>query len=536
MVKSILSRKVINHKFYTLLAFLIISIGFFFLLGYNKVATKGPYSKHSYRQSDSYAFSLNYYYENNNFFEPTILFTGENGHGKTVSEFPILYYITAKIWKITGINPLVPKLIDLLILFLGLFYLYKLSYEFLDDHFWAFVVSMMLFSSPLIGFYGFNFIPNIPALGLALIGTYYFYKFSKTLNYKWLIISSVIFCLAALLKVSSLFLFLATNAVFLIYCLLNFKTRSKVFLTQLSSIFFVLLMVLSWFLFTKNYNLNNLGGIFNQTIIPIWSLSPERIRTICDTAFTNTIIYFFNPQALIVLGIMLLFSLALWRKTSPQILAVTSFLFVGIVLFILLFFDGMDAHEYFLIDATIIIPAITLTFLSSIKKMSLQFFQSIGFKLFALVLLLFLIDYNIAVTRAHFNPHDRMVEKNIPLPKRVKDYWDWVYWDWETGRKKYEGIVPYLRSLGIRFEDKVISVPDGTPNLTLTLLQQRGFTDYHYTNNYQGINRTKKKIELGAKYMIVLGEDNLLREDVAPYTQNLIGEYNGIKIFRLESN
>ena len=33
--------------------------------------------------------------------------------------------------------------------------------------------------------------------------------------------------------------------------------------------------------------------------------------------------------------------------------------------------------------------------------------------------------------------------------------------------------------------------------------------------------------------MIVEGAENLLREDVAPFTKNQIGEYNGIKIFKL---
>jgi hypothetical protein len=127
-----------------------------------------------------------------------------------------------------------------------------------------------------------------------------------------------------------------------------------------------------------------------------------------------------------------------------------------------------------------------------------------------------------------------MVTDNIPLPKRVQDYWDYCYWDWELGRGKFEGITPYIRSLGIKFDDKVISIPDESPNITLTLLQQKGFTDYHYWNNYEGIKRTERKIELGAKYLIVQGDENLLRNDVAPFISNQIGEYNGIKIYRLK--
>lgn len=527
------SQHLMKKKYFLLTILLIIWSSTFFLMGYNKVSNQGPFSRHAYRQSDSYSFSLFYYYENNHLLEPSILFVGENEHGKTVSEFPILYFLTAKIWKITGISPFVPRMLNLLILFIGLFYLYRLAFELLKDHLWAFIVSLSLFSSPLLGFYGFNFIPNVPALGIALIATFYFYRYYITGKTKWLIIATALFSFAALLKISSLFLFLAANAVLFFHNILNLNKKIRPLLYQLTSIVILFLVVFSWYLFTQNYNSHNLEGIFNQSIIPIWSLNPERISEICSKAFTNTIIYFYNPQALMGLVLGLLISILFWRKANKMLLSVSLILIVGVVFFVILFFDGMDAHEYFLIDATVIIPAIILTFFATLKNTAPLLFQSRLFKIFACVIMAFIVDYNVVVTRAHFNPHDRMVEKNIPLPKRVKDYWDWVYWDWENNRKKYEGIVPYLRNLGINFDDFVISIPDETPNLTLTLLQQRGFTDYHYTNNYQGVKRTQRKIELGAKYMIVLGEDNLLREDVAPYTQNLIGEYNEIKIFKL---
>ena len=151
----------------------------------------------------------------------------------------------------------------------------------------------------------------------------------------------------------------------------------------------------------------------------------------------------------------------------------------------------------------------------------------------AAVLLLFMLNYNVILTRERFNPYQILVKKNIPMDKKVQDLWEYRYWDWEMHQKKYEGIVPYLRGLGIKFEDKVISIPDITPNLTLTFMQQKGFTDYHYSVNYHGVNQTKRKIALGAKYMIVEGTDNLKREDVAPYIKHPIGEYNGIMIFRL---
>jgi hypothetical protein len=535
MNRDKISNRILRNKLFPFVAFLLISTLFFFLMGYNKVAKQGPFSKHVYRQSDSYAFALNYYYENNKLLEPSVLCVIEDKGGRAVSEFPGLYFITAKIWKLTGINPLVPRLLNLLILFLGLFFLYKLTFKILKDHYWAVLVSLFMFSSPLLGYYGFNFLPNIPALGIALIASYYYYKYHTSSKVLFLVLSTVLFACAALLKISSLFAFLAINAVIFVHNFPRIKQKPKVILMQLASVAFVFIIVFSWYIFSKDYNSKNLDGIFRFFINPIWGLGSEKIQQIQNVVYTNTIIYFLNPFALIILGGFFIFSILFWKKTNRSLLLITSVLFVGIMLFILLFFDGMDHHEYFLIDLTVIIPAVTITFLTTMKNLSIKLFHSKIIKIISFILLLLAINYNVVLTRAHFNPHDKIVSKNIQLPKRVIEYWEYNNWAWELSYGKYEGIVPYLRGLGIRFEDKVITVPDESPNITLCLLQQKGFTDYHYWNNYKGAAMTERKIELGAKYLVVQGDENLKREDVAPFINNQIGDYNGIKIYKLSN-
>lgn len=536
MIMNIFSTPKLFKRIISFVFPLILFIGIYFLMGYNKITTKGPYSRHTYRQSDSYAFALNYYHENNNFFEPAILTVIEDKGGKTVSEFPILYYITAQIWKITGVNPFIPKLLNLIILYIGLFYLYKLSNEILQDKYWSIIVSLFMFSSPLLGYYGFNYIPNTPALGIALIASFFYYKYHKESNKQDLTISTILFSLAALIKVSSLFAFLAINFVFFIYNIRNRKQDHKALYNQIISGIALFSILLGWFIFSRIYNSNNLDGLFRQDIIPIWKLAPEHIQKILNVVYTNTIIYFFNPIALLLLGVLLIISVIFRKETNQKMLYITLTILLGMTVFVLLFFEGMDEHEYFLIDTTIIIPAIVITFLTTLKGKFPKIYYSSIFKTATFILVLFSLNYSMVLTRAHYNPKDKLVTSNFPLPKRVVDYWEWVHWDYEIHKGKFEGIVPYLRSLGIKFEDKVISVPDESPNITLSLMQQKGFTDYHYSNHYQGRQITERKIELGAKYLIVEGEENLHRSDVAPFIKNQIGEYNGIKIFKLMDN
>ena len=80
-------KNLVHTRFFQYIVFIFIATIYFFLMGYNEVADKGPYSQHIYRQSDSYAFALNYYYEKNAFLEPSILLVIEKETGKTVSEF-----------------------------------------------------------------------------------------------------------------------------------------------------------------------------------------------------------------------------------------------------------------------------------------------------------------------------------------------------------------------------------------------------------------------------------------------------------------
>jgi hypothetical protein len=63
-------------------------------------------------------------------------------------------------------------------------------------------------------------------------------------------------------------------------------------------------------------------------------------------------------------------------------------------------------------------------------------------------------------------------------------------------------ITPTLRKLGIRRDDKVISIPDGSINVSLALMDQKGFSDFGFTD-HAGIDRMQHFIRLGANYLVV---------------------------------
>lgn len=513
--------------------FIGIFLCLFFFMGYNKLISTGPCSTHTWRQSDSYSFALTYYYEGNSFFEPSILFIGEDGHGKAISEFPILYFITAKIWKVTGPSPGVLRFLNFSILLVGLFHLLLLSFEFLKDWFWAFFVILLLFSSPLLGFFSFNFIPNIPAFGLALTGLYYLHLFLKTKKNVFLLISTTCYTLAALIKITSMFSLLAILFVLGITHLKKVKNNKPIFLRLLLSFILIMGIYLCWYKFSVNYNHQHLRGIFNQSIIPIWDLKQSEIAEILDKAYQNILPQFFNPIALVVLLILFIF-LTIYPKVDKWLIYFSGVLFIGVISFIVLFFQGLNVHDYFLIDMLIFIPAVMTTFLGVLLKQHPGKMKSIYTKIAGILIVGLLINNCMIITRSHYNPNDPLVKYNIPLPKYQQNYWDYNYFMLTQHDLQYQGIDNYLRKIGINYNDKVITLDDYSPNKTLCFMQLRGFSDYHYSWNYNENEKMKRMIELGASYLVVCGNDHLTKESLAPYIQHLYGKHNNVYIYKLE--
>jgi hypothetical protein len=87
---------------------------------------------------------------------------------------------------------------------------------------------------------------------------------------------------------------------------------------------------------------------------------------------------------------------------------------------------------------------------------------------------------------------------------------------------------PYLRKIGITKDDIVLSVPDGSPNISLVAFGNRGFTsDLFGKNNYTPAYCKTH----GAKYMIITNRVYVHDSNYIDYTTKLIGQYKDIYIF-----
>ena len=150
-----------------IIGFIVFTIIFFFL-GYGDVFFSAPNGIHYMRQTDSLAFANQYYNNGFNFFNPQ-LFNLNSTDAKAACEFPLTYYITALFYNFTGTNFWMLRLLHLVILYTGIFFIFKLAFQIIQDYFYAVLISLFIFTSTVLNYYSFNFFPDVAALGFTLI-------------------------------------------------------------------------------------------------------------------------------------------------------------------------------------------------------------------------------------------------------------------------------------------------------------------------------------------------------------------------------
>ena len=207
-----------NFKKPQLLFILILFLVALFF-GYQQIIFNRPQSIHKWRQADAASLALNYYQNGMHFFAPEVNnLTSDGGtSGKCMtSEVPILYYSTAILYKVFGYHDFLFRLLNTLLFFFGLFYLFKTIFLLSKDTFWSIALTLLIFSSPVLVYYGNNYLSNSTAFAFTLVGWYFFIRFLMEKQRRLFYISLVIFFCAAMFKVTALFSLFAIAGVYLL--------------------------------------------------------------------------------------------------------------------------------------------------------------------------------------------------------------------------------------------------------------------------------------------------------------------------------
>jgi hypothetical protein len=512
--------------------FLIILLSLSILYNYPNILFHRPYSIHQWRQADCLSLTMNYYQEKRNFFEPAIHWVGEKD-GKTVSECPLIYYTVAQLWKVFGYHEFIFRLLNVITVFSGIFCLYKIIYSILSDLFWTYAITLLLFTSPILVYYSNNFTADAPALGLALIGSYFFWNGYIKKNRSSYYLSFLFFLIGGLVKISSLIIFISILLI-QIYVILKFKKEKEWFYRwyNLMPYLLVLSIIFAWYNYAIQYDQKYLSGIFLTGIYPVWDVDIPVRKQIWSSFINELVPAYFNKTALYLNLLVFMFMFFFYRKLNKLLFFISLFVFIGVVAYILLFYQAFTVHDYYLTNLLIFIPLPLITLLEMLKRNYYQIFKMLLIKIFVLCSVLLLIYETAVINRMKYSTNDWLVKTNFVVNNRTIDQWSWYHWDYANHFKAFETITPYLRRIGLNRTDKVLSLSDNSINISLYFMDQKGFTAYGYTDIPfdQRMEFYKKN---GVRFLIIdsaLSSQNYL----LPYLNKKIGNYQNINIYNLE--
>ena len=490
-----------------------------YLYDYPEILTKRPQGPHQWRQTDCLAFTASYYHNEAKFFQPRIYNLLNDNKGETAAEFPVLYYLIAQLWKIFGKHEWIFRLLNYGFTFLALIAMLKWFEKILKDSFWSIWSVLLLFTSVLYVYYTLNFLPNIPAFDLVLIGWYFFYCYKNDRKDYHLYLSIFLFLVAGLLKISSAISFVALSIIFLMDWtgLSILSTKEKIFPRPLKFVIPAMLALaswLAWYLYALFYNKTGNSGTMLLGIWPIWVLDREEIRNIIEAIRVLWFEDFYYPVTQFMLILMFAGIMVMIRKTRLSLGSITVLLGFGFLSYIILWFYALQYNDYYFIDLLILSVFVLLTFFDAVMQYKIGQILLNSYLIRAIALLLLVLNINHTTQRM-----------------KVR-YEGWLNNLHKNELYGYEDIEQYLDSLGISRDQKIISANDPTDNASLYLMDRKGWSKYE--TNMKDSLKIVQRIQQGAGWL------TLSHDFEGPeyshwnyFIKEQVGQHRNLKIYRL---
>jgi len=446
--------------------------------GQIKHINMGPYSIHSWRQSFGLSFAQNYLIENRPFLEPAVHWTDLNGERSSLSEFPLFYYCIAKVWSITGKKHWIYRGITLSLVYAGVFSLFYFTYALTSSLFCSYLSALLFFCTPVLIFYGFNFVIDAPVLGISFVGFYALFLHYHKQKKLYLFVAGFLLIITSLSKPTLLIPLVAMIVTGFIYLK---RSQLKVYIPWI-----ILLIILNtaWILYVEKYNALHNHSLFLRSWLPIWDLKTEQILPVFNNFRQNVLPLLFPVGSFILLTLIYLISLFFpiraekaWFKTFSL------WGWFGAIAYFLFFYQVMDIHDYYMLEVIFLIPLMFIHIY--LVQENIIYRRSIFKKLYkgaAYVLLMTLVLRSSALNRLRFNVED-------PFLTYVEDWYyedekaffSWVRYDYMDRYYPLEQLALKLDSIGINRNDIVVITPDNTPCIGLYLLDRPGYSLYSYS-------------------------------------------------------
>lgn len=469
-----------------------------------------PCGTHIWRQTDSAAFAWSYWQNGLDFFKPQIM-NRSFGNGYALSELPILQYLAAIGYTFFGQHWIILKLAYVLVYLAGLLAIFYIVAYFIKDIFWSYGITLLFFAAPTLAFYGKTPIPDVAAFSFCIIGIAFLLEYFSKYKKRYFIGAFIAFVICATLKITyilPLISILSTVAIFFLFK----DNPSKLFFKKKYLIALSLFFIISvcWILLLKYYNQQNNGIYFLAGINPYWNdkETAEAKAYIFHRFITEWKSRFFHTSTHYLVALCLLLNIIFWKKANKYLLVTMFLILMGSVAYFFLWYIQFYVHDYYTIPFYALYFAIFLNAIVIIQNTKQNKPLSIGIKFMVCIV----IWLNVKHTKQDFNIRYNeflMYPKDVALSDK--------------------GLQTFVRKIGIQQNDYIITVPDGSPQISLALIGNPGFTEF--CEGKYDIDKIKEKKKRGAKYLIIsdtLQYQTLIEQLGAPWRT-----YKSILFYRL---
>lgn len=357
---------------------LIVVAGLFIQRGY---MNEYPSHIHAWAEQDHYALSVGFINNGFDFFHPETMIYNKQfpGWWKEASEttitsadFPVHEYIVALLMRLFGTDaPWVFRLWTLFIAFVGLFFLFKISYFITRDWPKSMLVVIVAMTSPIVAYYMNGFLPGIPALSMSIVGLWFYLKYHEGEQIKHFHLSVAFLTLALLMRTT----FAIALIAMLCFEMLRVMRKETSFLNKLPSVVLAITAYLASFLWNRHLRLTH-GTIFLNNLLPpeSWQDAQELITEAYNNwafqYFQHLHYWLFLVFALFAIAFAVFHAIAKKRLTksasAKQPLSLwwlPAIQLFGCLLFTVAMMQQIQYHDYYFID-TFLLPLLLLLALS----------------------------------------------------------------------------------------------------------------------------------------------------------------------------
>ena len=475
---------------------------------------------HAWSQTDRYAIALGFVNNDLDFFHPeTFIYNKQFPHKWSVPhettitsvDFPILEYVVAIIMKISGdTSPWIFRMCSLIVAFIGMFFLYKLTFIITKDWIKSVFVVAVAMTSPVYAYYYNGFIPGIPALTFMIIAFYCYLKYLND-NEKKSSIITIVFCTLSVLVRSS---FAVAYVALLGFEFLRILKKETSFVNKIVPVLISFMVILMYYLWNKHLAAEN-GTLFLGELMPAKNWEDfvyciNKSKENWQYHYFTTVHYKIFIFIVIASLFFCMYSFVKRKNADVKIRTATVslwwlcvILFLGNICFLLAMVKQFPNHDYYFID-TFFLPILLLLILllNNIPKVS-NYKQ--GFV--ALLLSIFLIFYMLKDV------------KEIQAKRRAK----WRGPDSERTIRNYQGSDEYLDLLNISKDAKILTLYAYPQNTPFILMNRKG-----YTAMFDKHDMVKNGLTFDYDYLIIeneilekkLNENKEFLSDLKYYSDN----------------